>query len=236
MRKSWFGRLKKPLPPRRLLWAAALLNGLIAAVTFHVGVGFYSWDTGEFPGRSWGESLYAVPGAILLYYWFGKWLCRRHDLTRGQIVQRGVGWGALVAFGNVPITMFLFMIRFGWFHDDSIADAAMVIPEFISMTMAAALLFAPLAIFCGLCLGLASSLVVWHGHVAPKQREILRLQGEHPEVPDEALSRAAPPGEPEPTQASLSRSEAPEEAPSRLAAGVDRAAKVEEQEVKEEIR
>jgi hypothetical protein len=39
LRKSWLGRLKKPIPPRRLLWAAALLNGLIAAVTFHVGKG-----------------------------------------------------------------------------------------------------------------------------------------------------------------------------------------------------
>jgi hypothetical protein len=181
-----------------------------------------------------------VPGAILLYYWFGKWLCRRHDLTRGQIVRRGVGWGALVAFGNVPLTLLLLGIprSMAWIFSGqvSLVEAEALFYGLFWGSIIAAILLAPVAIFCGLCLGLASSLVVWHGHVAPKQREILRLQGEHPEVPDEALSRAAPPGEPEPTQASLSRSEAPEEAPPRLAAGVDRAAKVEEQEVKEEIR
>jgi predicted lipid-binding transport protein (Tim44 family) len=61
-----------------------------------------------------------------------------------------------------------------------------------------------------------------------RRQRILRRQ-EFPHVPDGALSRAQPPGEPTPTAASLSRAEAPaEETPLRLAASVDAATEEEE--------
>jgi hypothetical protein len=132
--------------------------------------------------------------------------------------------------------MFLFLLVRILGSEPSMSDLLILIPGTalgsILGSIMGAIYFAPVAIFCGFCLGLANSLVFWHGHVAPKRREILRLQGEHPEVPDEALSRTAPPGEPEPTPASLSRAEAPEEeAPPRQAAGVDRATEAGEQGV-----
>jgi hypothetical protein len=63
-----------------------------------------------------------------------------------------------------------------------------------------------------------------------RQRLLKRklLEEEWAGVPDGALSRAQPPGEPEPTAASLSRSEAPEEAAPRLTVSVDVANEEEE--------
>jgi hypothetical protein len=71
-----------------------------------------------------------------------------------------------------------------------------------------------------------------HDRIARQQhfrrQRILRRQ-EFPHVPDGALSLAGPPGEPEPTAASLSRAEAPEEdSPLRLMAGVNEASEEEE--------
>jgi hypothetical protein len=60
-----------------------------------------------------------------------------------------------------------------------------------------------------------------------RRQRILRRQ-EFSHVPDGALSRARPSGEPEPTSVSLSRAEAPEEEPPRLAAGVDAVAEEEQ--------
>jgi hypothetical protein len=62
-----------------------------------------------------------------------------------------------------------------------------------------------------------------------RQRLIQRqlLEDEWAGVPNGAISRARPPGDPEPTHASLSRAEAPEEeAPPRLAVSVDREVEV----------
>jgi hypothetical protein len=191
------GRLTQPIPQRRLLLAAALLNGVLAAGTFWVGMGFY--DAREL--REWPWCLCAVPGAVLLYYWFGKHLCRQHDKTRRQLLWRGVGLGSLVAFGNVPLTLILRGSMDILITDVSPVD---ILGMVILGTAVGSITFAPVAIFCGFCLGLANSLVVWHGHVAPKQREILRLQGEYPEVPEGAISRWQPTAE-QPTDRSLSR-------------------------------
>jgi hypothetical protein len=61
-----------------------------------------------------------------------------------------------------------------------------------------------------------------------RRQRILRRQ-EFPHVPDGALSRAGPPGQPEPTAVSLSRAPAPEEDPPlRLTAGVNEASEEEE--------
>jgi hypothetical protein len=74
-----------------------------------------------------------------------------------------------------------------------------------------------------------------HDHIARhqhfhRQRLLQRklAEEEWAGVPDGALSRAQPSGEPEPTAAALSRSEAPEEAAPRLTAGVDAATGEEE--------
>jgi hypothetical protein len=48
-----------------------------------------------------------------------------------------------------------------------------------------------------------------------------RLEAEWAGVPAGAISRAQPPGDPQPTAASLSRADGPKEGPPRLAAGVD---------------
>jgi hypothetical protein len=63
-----------------------------------------------------------------------------------------------------------------------------------------------------------------HDGIARRQHRCRQrvLQGqEFAHVPDRALSRARPPGEPEPAAASLSLAEPPEEAAPRLAAGVE---------------
>lgn len=54
-------------------------------------------------------------------------------------------------------------------------------------------------------------------------------------VPDGALSRAQPPGNPEPTDASLSRADLPEEDQPRLAISVDDQPTTEEAVVKTQI-
>jgi hypothetical protein len=65
------------------------------------------------------------------------------------------------------------------------------------------------------------------------RRQRLLRQQEFPHVPDGALSRADPPGEPEPTQASLSLAKPPEEDAPRLTASVEAEMEAEEQMVKE---
>ena len=58
-----------------------------------------------------------------------------------------------------------------------------------------------------------TSLIRWaHDHIARTQhrQRLLRSQ-EHVKVPDGAISRAQPPGEPEPTDAALSLADEPEE-------------------------
>jgi hypothetical protein len=73
-----------------------------------------------------------------------------------------------------------------------------------------------------------------HDGIAQRQhihRQRILRQQEFSHVPDGALSRAQPPGEPEPTAASLSRADVPEEATPRLAAGVEAATEEEEQVV-----
>ena len=240
MKKLLFWRRRKPFPTRLLLLVGALLNGLLAAVTFRLGMGFYEGILG-FEGMgdfaSWGWCLSAVPGAVLLYYWLGRRLCQRTDWTRRQLVGRGIGWGSLIAFGNVPLTMLMTVLRILPSDWEGVSGRLL---EFLARsllslflgTAVGAVFFAPVAIFCGLCLGWTTSLVVWHGHVAPQQREILRSQGEHPTVPDEALSRASPPGEPQATSVSLSLAEtAEQEEPSRLATTVEEAPATEEQTV-----
>jgi hypothetical protein len=64
-----------------------------------------------------------------------------------------------------------------------------------------------------------------------RQRLLKRrlLEEEWIGVPDGALSRAQQTNEPEPTQASLSRADMPEEAAPRLAAGVEAVTETEEQ-------
>jgi hypothetical protein len=70
-----------------------------------------------------------------------------------------------------------------------------------------------------------------------RQRLLKRrlLEQEWAGVPDGALSRAPTPARPEPTQASLSLAEAPEEEPPRLAAAVGAAEEEEAQEQRVEV-
>jgi hypothetical protein len=61
----------------------------------------------------------------------------------------------------------------------------------------------------------------WHHfrHQRFLQRQL--LEEEWAGVPDGAISRARPPGNPDPTQTSLSRAEVPKEAPLSLAMSVE---------------
>jgi hypothetical protein len=100
-----------------------------------------------------------------------------------------------------------------------------------------------MGLFGGLCCGAIGGLLgafsKWaHDNIARQQhlrrQRLLKrklLEEEWAGVPDSAISRAHPSGEPGPTSASLSRAEAPEEEPPRLAAGVDAVTGAEEQAI-----
>jgi hypothetical protein len=192
-------------------WGAGLAFGVVFGLFFGLLFGLFTRGIGIWLGLPFG-----LLGA-LVYGLIRRW---RRPLRFGIVF--GAAWG-----------VFAGLLAWGLFalHGGITAETNNPLDRLIGGLVVGLIsgLFTAFSMGCwgGLGARLAYPITqrVHHG-IARQQhlrRQRLLRRQEFPHVPDGALSRALPPGKPEPTAASLSLAEPPEEAVPRLAAGVEEA-------------